>query len=253
MAGDLVTVGDDGNGVLDARDLTRAAPQTRATVGAAMAARPEPVLVIGDYHTSSSTPQVLDAAIAAALSLGQTVTAGLEIPADPAWVDIVERRNEGRIGAAAFRDRFLATAAAAYAAGDPRPALFLDRIERAVRAGARVALLDPPSGSQGLADPVMEERALAAWRRHGSDRLFIEAGNFHAQSRPGIDAELATLGVDGANPLGRRLEARLGRDQVFTAATVPADVMGPALFTPPVGTWDAVVRLVRERDEAPAR
>ena len=242
----LVPVADDGDGVLTIADLNRATPMTRADLGAALAARPERIIVIGDFHGTSHAPQALNAAITATIARGETVTAGLEIPAQPGWARLVDERNAGRITPDAFRRAFRDTARDVYAVGDPRPEFFLNKIELAFRDGARVALLDPAPGTPGPADPVMMERAVEAWRRHGSDRLFIEAGNLHTQSRPGIRAPLDGLGVDGANPLGRRLESRFGPAQVLTVATVPGNVAGPALFRPPFDTWNAVVRLVPE-------
>lgn len=250
-AGDrgLVQVTDDGNGLLDPADIARAQPMSRRDLGATLAARPERVIVIGDYHTSSGRPQTLDAAIAAALAAGQSVTAGLEIPAHPAWIGLVEERNAGRLAPGAFAPRLLEAMRSVYGRDDPRPELFSGRVERAFAAGARVALLDPPPGKGGPADGVMEARAIEAWRRHGTDRLFLEVGNLHAQGRPGIPGDLASLGVDLRHPLGKRLEERLGAGAVLTVATAPGDALGPAAFRPPFGTWDAVIRVLPEAEE----
>lgn len=248
----LSPVTDEGNGLIDAGDIARATPMARRDLGAALAARPERVIVIGDYHTSSGRPQALDAAIAAALAAGQTVTAGLEIPAHPAWSSLVDERNAGRLSPGAFGARFLEAARSVYGPGDPRPELFAGRVERAFAAGARVALLDPPPGAAGPSDGVMEARAIEAWRRHGTDRLFLEVGNLHAQGRPGVPGDLTSLGVDLRQPLGKRLEERLGAAAVLTVATVPGNALGPAAFRPPHGTWDAVVRLLPEAEEPAA-
>ncbi len=247
----LSVVGDDGNGVIDAGDISRAPAMSRSALGAAIAARPEPVVVIGDYHTGSAGSHPIDAAVLAARARGQTVTVGLEIPSHPTFVALVEARNSGALTAAEFRERFRVAAEAVYGRDDPRPALFADRIDRVASAGARVALLDPPPGTRGVADPVMERRALEAWRRHGTDRLFIEAGNLHARSRPSADRTLERLGIDAAAPLGRRLETALGAGAVLTLATVPAGALGPAAFRPAVGTWDAVVKIAPEAAATP--
>jgi hypothetical protein len=242
----LLPVADDGDGILTIADLNRATPMSRADLGAALAARPERVVVVGDYHGTSRAPQALNAAILAAIGRGQSVTAGLEIPAHGEWVRLIDARNAGRTTTDACMSALRASAANLYPPGDPRPEAFLSKIALAMRDGARIVLLDPPPSTPGPADPAMLERAADAWRRHGSDRLFIEVGNLHAQVRPGVGARLEGLGIDGANPLGGRLEARFGPAQVLTVATVPGNVAGPALFRPPFDTWDAVVRLTPE-------
>lgn len=245
---------DNGDGIVTPSDLGAVYGASRFTAGNKLAEQPEQVVMIGERHSFGPEARIIDVAVRNAVQDGKAAYAGLEIPAEPEYVELVNQLNAGDISREAFSEKFQNAVDEKHGPDSLESLFFTNDILRINERGGQVFLLDAPSSWQGNRDAYMEQATLEAVRRADSEsaetdvpnKIFLQVGNIHSQQQEGIPTPPPSIDInaDFANPLGERLENRLGDDKVLSVATEAIDEVGISGFSPPFESWEAVVPLV---------